>query len=155
MYFFENLFILVQDWDLAASKASPCRDAPVTKCAKCIQDWDMNCDYSWAKYTKCVGDWDIRRAQLHQCWRQKIGCAIAFLSWKCIENVDGKKLLKALLSEISIATPHSDYVFCMLNGKTCKKKRAIFRPVHVVYAEWPVDGPHWARHHQWMKKLHT
>ena len=105
--------------------------------------------------TNCVGDWDIRRAQLHQCWRQKIGCAIALLSWKCIENVDGKKLSKALFSEISIATPHSDYVFCTLNSKTCEKKYAIFRLVHVVFAEWPVNGPHWARHLQLMKQLHT
>ena len=48
IFFLANLLILVKDWDLAPSKASPCHDAPVTKYAKCIQDWDMKCGCSCA-----------------------------------------------------------------------------------------------------------
>ena len=119
---FEILFILNQDWDLAPSKTSPCRDAPVTKCAKCIQDWDMSCDYSCAKYTKCVGDWDIRRAQLHQCWRQKIGCAMALLSRKRRKNVDAKKMPKALLCKFPKVTPKTNHVFRTWIGETWEAK---------------------------------
>ena len=97
-------------------------DEQVTKRTKCVQDWDMKFGCSCAKHTNCVGDWDPRRAQLDQCWRQKIGCAMALLSRKRRKNVDAKKMPKALLCKFPIVTPKTNHVFRTWIGKTCEAK---------------------------------
>ena len=35
--------------------------------------------------------------------------------------------------------------------QTCRQTAAMFWLVHVAVVEWPVVGPHWPRHHQFIK----